>query len=135
MNEKKTTTEKTQPARKGAAEAELEQRLSVDEILADMPELRAPEKLRIRHRSQLMSIFLRADEQGILTGGEQISDISKIEGMLTLLSEVDDFAESIAVDKEAYERWSIANGDNHEAFVAILTRYASAVGESIGSAS
>lgn len=129
MTEKTKAVKASTPTAEEAHEANLE----VDELLADMPELIAPERLRLRHRNRLMGIFLRADADGTLMGGGEVRDPKKLESMLNMLGEVDEFAESIALDKEAYAEWSIANGDNYNVFSALLQRYASAVGESAGS--
>lgn len=105
------------------AEKELEAVLADDELLADMPELKAPEKLRIRERNRLLALVLQADEMNSrsLTGKEQQV------AALDLMAGIDEFAESIAKNQDAYIEWS--EGRNYEAFLAIMNRYATALGK------
>lgn len=127
---------KPQDRKKSAAELH-EERLAREELLAGMPELKPAHKLRIRDRNKVAaiifntSLFDRAEE---LEGVDE-SELSKddIADMLEVAAQIDEFAESIAVDREAYIEW--AAGKDYDVFFAILDLYGSAVGESKRSAS
>ena len=119
-------------------EAALDKELDSEELLADLPELRAPHQLRLRHRNRLILLVAKAHDRGLFKSPEEaekakasgtLGDVAEIEVMLDLLAEVDEFAESIAVDPEAYAAWATKNSDNMEPFMAILSRYAVSVGE------
>jgi hypothetical protein len=103
----------------------LDAKLSDDEILADLPKLKPATHLRIRERNVLLALVMRAD----VTSKEAEGKDAFAEQMsaLDLMSGIDDFAESIAFDKDAYVSWS--EGQGHEAFLAILNRYSSALGK------
>ncbi len=125
--------------RKPTAAAQLEATLSDDELLADLPELKAPGRLRLRQRNVIMAIALRLNE---FVGDEEDSDGEgfsideddpRLPQLLDILADIDEFAESIAVDPKAYAEW--AEGKDYDVFTALLQRYASAVGESDASSS
>lgn len=128
----KKTTEKAEAVQPTAEELHDDQ-LELEELLADLPPMREPERLRIRHKNSLKAIGLRhADNLDALAAArEDDADVPldvKL-GLLELVADMDDFAESIAVDKEAYEAWAIANSDNVPVFVALLNKYMGALGE------
>lgn len=128
----KKTTEKAEVAQPTAEELHDDQ-LELEELLADLPAMRAPERLRIRHKNSLKAIGLRhADNlEALSVARENDTDVPmevKL-GLLELTADMDDFAESIAIDKTAYEEWSIANSDNVPVFVALLNKYMGALGE------
>lgn len=146
MTAKKTTADKAEVKAakdaEGTAAEELETKLNVDELLEDMPELRAPHRLRLRHKNALKTLAARVGARAASlpetikksAGGFDL----KTEEMLLFLdlaAEIDEWAESIAVDKEAYELWAEARQDDPAPFLAIMNRYMDAVGESNGSAS
>lgn len=124
--------------RKPSAADQLEATLSDDELLADIPELKAPGRLRLRQRNVIMAIALRLngfigddeDSDGKISLDE---DDPRLPQVLDILAEIDEFAESISVDPEAYAEW--AEGKEYDVFTALLQRYASAVGESNASSS
>ena len=126
---------------KMSAADELEATLSEDELLADMPSLIPPAKLRIRQRNTIMKLALSLRDLMPDDGDEAVSvdlDLDNLEGadlekLLDAMADIDDFAESIALDKTAYAEWS--QGKDYEVFSALLSRYSSAVGESNSSAS
>jgi hypothetical protein len=100
-----------------------------DELLADMPALRPPHQLRLRHRNAILRIAVSL-QPFVTDGGAGIDlepDDPRVGVLLDVLADVDDFAESIALDKEAYIAWAVGAQNDH--FMAILNRYASAVGE------
>lgn len=105
-----------------------------DELLATLPELASPLKLRLRQRNRLMKLALSLRSL-VPEGAEEIDTDNLADEdlvrLLDVLADVDEFAESIAVDKEAYVAW--AQAASYEHFTAILGRYSSAVGESSGS--
>lgn len=133
----------------GETQAELdrqrEQKKIQDEILADLPELVDPTALRMRDKAAFRAILLDVDTSGLFDRDENAEDdpievdrtsmdpeeIAKIKALDTLCADIDDWAESIAVDKPAYAKWSGGKGYNE--FFAILNRYQEALGESIGS--
>lgn len=136
------TTKKTTPTSPTRAKAEKEEESPVEltaeeireqeladaELLADLPELRPPHALRVRHKNRLMAVALRLQEKGVKYGTKNRSVESQI-AMLDAIADIDEFAESIAYDKEAYEEWAIKNAENIAAFFAILSRYTATLGE------
>lgn len=122
-----------------SAADELEKEISDEELLADLPELRSPERLRIRHRNRIMSAYFKAERNGLISDSEEGEDEDlkgeKLEVMFEFLADVDDFAESIAIDLDAYVEWAEKNSSNYPAYMALMRRYVSAVGESNGSSS
>lgn len=128
------TDVKKNESKKTSAAEELERVLNEDELLADMPALREPHRLRLRHRNRFMRLLIQAEADGIIgADADEMADPEKMAKILDLLTEIDEFAQSIAVDQQAYEEWSIKHASDYEVFMAILSRYASAVGESNGS--
>jgi hypothetical protein len=124
--------------RKPTAAAQLEATLSDDELLADLPELKSPGRLRLRQRNVIMAIALRlnafvGDDDDSDEGLSLDENDPRLPQLLDILAEIDEFAESIAVNREAYVEW--AEGKDYDHFTALLQRYASAVGESTASSS
>lgn len=122
--------------RKPKAADQLEDSLSEDELLADLPELKAPGKLRIRQRNVIMAIALKlkafvGDDEDDDGSFEMDEDDPRLPQLLNILAEIDEFAESIAKDPIEYAEW--AEGKDYDVFTALLQRYASAVGESSAS--
>lgn len=126
---KKAATEKVAEP-EVSAEDILENELRTEELLADLPELRPPHRLRLRHRNQIILVVARAEESGaidaISSGSTSLSSFTPV---MNMLAEIDEFAESIAEDKEAYAEWAEKNATNYDAFLAIMNRYSRAVGE------
>lgn len=126
---------------KMSAADELEATLSEDELLAGMPALIPPAKLRIRQRNTIMKLALSMRDLMPDSEDESVSvdlDLDNLSPellgkLLDAMADIDDFAESIALDKAAYAEW--AQGKDYEVFSALLSRYSSAVGESKSSAS
>jgi len=131
----------------GTASKDVERLRELDELLADMPELCPPHKLRYRDRARVQEIAAEAVGRGVIVlkdddegDGEnegiefdvrREEDRARLRALHDVVAMIDEFAESIALDPEAYTEWSI--GKNEEYFFAILTRYDEAVGESNGS--
>lgn len=131
---KKPATPKRPEGRRTSEAERHEAALRDDELLEGMPELIPPHRLRIRQRNRVMRLLL---DSGFVTDGEvniaPDEGLERLDDVLGLAEAVDDFAESIAVDPEAYAQWSA--GKDFDTFFAILARYSSAVGESTSSAS
>lgn len=111
-----------------SAEDVLETELDIEELLADLPELKPATRLRARDRNKVLAII--AAREDLEAPGEE-SGTADMVGLLDIAAEVDEFAESIAVDRDAYVAW--AEGANYRQLLAILSRYGAAVGESIRS--
>lgn len=123
-----------------------EQQLEQEDLLADMPKLRPPHRLRLRHRNPLLDILLDSglmddvDEDDEAEEDEEL-DFSnpehraKIKDFMRTAAAVDDWAESIAEDPVAYAAWAEEHSDSPDVFLAILAIYANASGKSNGSAS
>lgn len=117
---------------------ELEQETEAEEadLLADMPTLTAPDKLRIKHQNALRRLSLQVapsferlrglrDDDGVLSAEDM--DAESYEGIFLATELIDAFAESIAKDPEAYADW--AAGKDANTFFAILSRYTRTSGE------
>ena len=102
----------------------LDEKLRDDEILADLPELKDPIKLRIRERNVLLELVMRADA---MTKDENADEVAAKMAALDLMAGIDEFAETIAVDKNAYVEW--AEAQSYDAFLALLNRYSAALGK------
>lgn len=127
---------KPQDKKPSQAAIEREQIVDEDRALADMPALYGPHELRIRERNRLMAIVVRlhalANDDGELDVDME-ADSPEARELLDVIADADDFAESIAVDKDAYIAWARSPRAGYEQFTAILTRYGRAVGESSSS--
>mgnify|MGYP000406172952 CR=1 FL=1 len=102
----------------------LDEKLRDDEVLADLPELKEPIKLRIRERNILLELVMRADQ---MSKAEDADEVSTKMASLDLMAGIDEFAETIAVDKNAYIEWS--EKQSYDAFLALLNRYSEALGK------
>jgi len=119
-----------------------------DELLADLPELVPPTKLRPRQRNVIMKLALGMRElvkrvKGIT--GDDLDDAEDVSidmanlgdedlgAVLDVFADIDEFAESIATDPKKYIEWS--QKSSYDQLSALLSRYSSAVGESTGSSS
>ncbi len=102
----------------------LDEKLRDDEVLADLPELKEPIKLRIRERNVLLELVMRAD---IMAKAEGADEVDAKMAALDLMAGIDEFAETIAVDKNAYIEWS--EKQSYDAFLALLNRYSAALGK------
>lgn len=107
----------------------LDDKLRNDELLADMPELKDPIKLRIRERNALLELVIRAEK---ITKDENADDVDVKMAAMNLMAGIDEFAESIAVDKNAYVEWSVEQ--EYESFMALLSRYSASLGKPNSSA-
>lgn len=105
-----------------------------DELLVDLPALTPPTRLRLRQRNKIMSMAMRLNELQTEDGQIELeANDPKFNVLLDVLADIDEFAEAIAENKADYVEWALAA--DYEKFAALLTRYASAVGESSSSSS
>lgn len=103
-----------------------------DELLAGLPELIPPTRLRPRMRNKIMTMATKLSEYSKEDGTLDMSPGDDgFAAVLEVLADIDEFAESIASDPAAYIEWSMRS--SYEQLGALLSRYASAVGESSGS--
>jgi hypothetical protein len=98
--------------------------LSEDELLADLPKLVEPTRLRIRQRNDLLTLVMGAEE---FSQDSSLDDTASKVAILNMMADIDDWAESIAFDKEAYALWS--EGQGYESFLALMNRYSVALGK------
>lgn len=97
-----------------------------DELLADMPPLADPHRLRIKHQNALKRISLKAAPTfKKLRAGDRGDDT--LEGLFVLSEQIDAFAESIAKRPDDYAEWSAGKDEN--VMLAIFGRYSRARGE------
>jgi hypothetical protein len=132
---------------KQSQKAQHEARLEQDAILADMPELVPPYRLRFRDKARFRSLLLDVAASGVFDGidagdtegGELEVDknsidpemIDRVKHIDQMCGDIDEWAESVAIDRDAYIEWS--RGKDYDVFFAILNRYQDALGESTGS--
>lgn len=153
MAAKKTTAaptpevaETTDEAVTPTAEELLEAEAKEADLLADLPALRPATELRLAARNKIKTIQMDHGRNlariiGEAQDGIKLSDLPEdtaieyVKHMMGVQEAVDAFAESIAIDKPGYIAWSNAHADDYSPFMAILMRYAGAVGESNSSAS
>lgn len=121
--EEVTVVEENITDEKSALEV-LDEKLRDDEILADLPELKDPIKLRIRERNVLLELVMRADA---MSKDENADEVAAKMAALDLMAGIDEFAETIATDKNAYVEW--AEAQSYDAFLALLNRYSAALGK------
>lgn len=105
-----------------------------DELLADMPMLRKPHHLRIRHQNRFLEIQMHlrplltrlADKDGNIDLDLNTVDDKTVLDMMEGAALIDEFAESIAFKPEEYAKW--AQAKSPEYFWAIFAQYAEAQG-------
>lgn len=107
------------------------------ELLRDLPALRPARRFRLGHRNRFHDLLLEAQKSGAfdrddmeydLSVPEDIEDFQKLQ---KFVESIDEWAETIAEDAEAYALWS--EGKTEEHFLALFTRYKADLGESNGS--
>jgi len=109
------------------------------ELLADMPPLRPAHRFRLRHRNAFHDLSLEAVKAGAFDRDDldyDLSDPADIEAFQKLqkfVESIDEWAEGIAEDPDAYAAWS--EGKTEETFIALFVQYREDLGESIGSES
>ncbi|KJL39907.1 hypothetical protein [Microbacterium trichothecenolyticum] len=132
----------TPPTPSEAADMVIEREELRRALLAELPELRPAHRFRLGHRNAFHNLSLEAMKSGAfdretldydLTKPEDIEDFQKLQ---KFVESIDDWAESIAVDVDAYVEWSerVGNGDSaEETFMALFSTYQADLGESRGS--
>ncbi|MDQ1113931.1 hypothetical protein QE418_003379 [Microbacterium testaceum] len=131
--------EATTPSESESIDARLEAEELRAELLADMPALRPAHKFRIRHRNAFQNVSLEAIKSGAFDRDNlsydlnDPKDIEAFQALQEFIATIDEWAESIAEDPDAYAAWS--EGKDEETFMAIYVEYRRALGESRGSAS
>lgn len=107
------------------------------ELLSDLPPLRPARRFRLGHRNRFHDLLLEAAKSGAFDRDDMeydLSDPKDIEDFQKLqkfVESIDDWAESIAEDAEAYALWS--EGKTEEHFMALFAQYKADLGESSGS--
>lgn len=127
----KATATKAAPKAEEVHEEALEQK----DVLAGLPALLPPTQWRLRHRNALTLIMMNA---GLLNDNGGLGDIDtedpeQVQKIFGLAEETDKFAESLAADKKAYEKWSVAHSDDIQVFFELFTKLVNDLGESTGS--
>lgn len=122
--------------------ARREDELEEDALIGGaLPHLLPALSFRQRERSNLMKMFVRTSD--LLSRGTddesdgdgkstvKLSSLSDDEyvALLDVLADVDDFFESIAVDKPAYREWATGGLDKTSGIIALLNRYMADLGE------
>lgn len=121
---------------------EQEQKELRETLLADLPPLRPAITFRMRHQNAFQNLLLDAaksgafdeDTEGPLEYDEnRKEDIERLQKLNEFVACIDDWAETIAEDPVAYDKW--AQGKTHEHFMALFIQYRDALGESRSSVS
>lgn len=125
-------------------DAEAESRALREELLGDMPALRAPHRFRLGHRNAFTNLTLDAAKSGAFDGNgdgdgmlefdmTKPEDIERYQKFAAFVESIDEWAESIAEDAEGYALWS--EGKTEEHFVALYMHYRDELGKSRSSES
>lgn len=137
MTSKKAPAEKTITPSE-AIDAEQEAKELRQELLADMPPLRPARRFRLGHRNAFHNLSLEALKSGTFDGEsmdfdmDKPEDIERFQKLQKFVESIDEWAESIAEDANAYAVWS--EGKSEEHFLALFAEYKEALGESQRSA-
>jgi hypothetical protein len=115
----------------------LEREAARQELLSDMPELTPAARFRPAQRNTFTDLSLTAMEKGVFDRGIEFDlkkkeEIARYREFMAFVESIDAWAESIAIDKEAYAEW--AEGKTEEHMFAILAWYQDQMGESTRSA-
>lgn len=145
MTTPKNTPKKPQdhkaPKPSEVIEADDEQRELREELLAELPALRPARRFRLSHRNAFTNLTLDAAKSGAFDEGDgqlefdpkNPEDIDRLQKLNAFVASIDEWAESIADDPDAYALW--AEGKTQEHFVALYVQYRDALGESSSSES
>jgi len=129
-------TDSPEPTPSEVIEMEQEQKELREELLADLPPLRPAITFRMRHRNDFQNLLLDAaksgafdeDTEGPLEYDEtRKEDIERLQKLNEFVAQIDEWAETIAEDPEAYAVW--AQGKTHDHFMALFMQYRDALGE------
>ena len=132
------STKKVQPKPSEIIDAEQEAAELRKELLSDMPPLRPAHRFRLSHRNAFHDLSLEALKSGAFEGDmnfntDKPEDIERFQKLQKFVVSIDEWAESIADDPNAYALWS--EGKSEEHFMALFADYKEALGESQRSAS
>ncbi|MDY0984578.1 hypothetical protein SOM10_11790 [Microbacterium sp. CFBP9023] len=117
-------------------ELEQEQKELRRELLAELPTLRPAITFRMRHRNDFQNLLLDAAKSGAFdedTDGPLVfdetskDDIERLQKLNEFIACIDEWAEGIADDPAAYDKWS--QGKTHDHFMALFMEYRDALGE------
>lgn len=145
MTTPKKTTPKTPQDHKAPKPSEViesddEQRELREQLLADLPALRPARRFRLGHRNTFTNLTLDAAKSGAFDGDGALEfdaskpeDIERLQKLNAFVESIDEWAEGIADDPEAYALWS--EGKTQEHFIALYVHYREALGESSSSES
>ncbi|WP_136057239.1 hypothetical protein [Microbacterium sp. K24] len=142
QDRKPKATAKVAPKPSEVVDAELEQAELFAELLADLPPMRPATRFRVRHRNDFANLVLDAAKSGAFAGEDsgplefdsaKPEDIERLQKLNEFVACIDEWAETIADDPEAYAEWS--EGKTHDHFMALYITYRDALGESKSSAS
>ena len=105
------------------------------EALAGLPALIPAHRFRARHRINFQNLQLNALKSGAFEGNGALEfDMSTPEGieqyqaLMEFVATIDEWAETIAIDPDAYAEW--AEGKNYNTFIALFVKYQRELGES-----
>lgn len=122
------------PTKKTSATAERHEAiLNEQAVLAGVPELLPPTMLRARQRGAIIVLSVRTSELASSVDQLDVDHPDAIASTYELLGDIDEFFESIAVDRDAYLAWSQGLQNSEQIFAVLVTKYARAVGESTSS--
>ena len=142
--DRKTPARSKAPKPSEVIEAEQNAEALRRELLGDMPPLREPHRFRLGHRNAFTNLTLDAAKSGAFDGngdGEGMlefdmtkpEDIERYQKFAAFVESIDEWAETIAEDKDAYAAWS--EGKTEEHFVALYMHYRDELGKSRSSES
>lgn len=142
--DRKPSAKATAPKPTEVLDAELEAKALREELLADMPPLRQPHRFRLGHKYAFENLTLEAAKSGAFDGNgdgdgmlefdmKKPEDIERYQKFAAFVASIDDWAESIADDDDAYAEWS--EGKTEEHFIALYMFYRDELGKSRSSES
>lgn len=102
-------------------------------VLANVPELLPPTKLRTAQRGRVIVLSQRLALLLDPKGGLDLEDPDVLAASYSVLGEADEFFESLAVDHDSYIGWAQGLADSEQIFAMLIGKYARAVGESTSS--
>lgn len=102
-------------------------------VLANVPELLPPTKLRTAQRGRVIVLSQRLALLLDPKGGLDLEDPDVLAASYSVLGEADEFFETLAVDHGAYIGWAQGLADSEQIFAMLIGKYARAVGESTSS--
>jgi hypothetical protein len=121
------------PTPSEAVDAAIEREELRRELLADLPALRPAYRFRLAHRNAFHNLSLEAIKSGAFDRDDMAYDLSKpkdiedFQKLQKFVESIDEWAESIAEDKDAYIAWS--EGKDEETFMALFATYRADLGE------